>query len=381
MVTTALHVKRCEVESTSSWRPPRERDFFEELVPDHRGWPEAPKSEPEFLDIVTLPSGHVAGVRMKLQEDPDERERSIILLIREEEGSSLFFTWKPVVWAVTAAGILTLLVWVPWIYRVTRRLGILTKGGESIAEGDFEVEIATRRLDEIGQLSRSLQKMAGKLDDLVSGQKRFLGDIAHELCSPLVRIRMGLGVLENQLNADDRKKLETVGGEVEELSQLVNELLDFSKASIQPKSLAVTDINLEAFCSEVISREGAGEDIQLSIPGSLKLVTNEDLLRRALSNVVRNAVRYAKEIEIVVRERNGMIELEVCDRGPGISDDWLEHILEPFTRPDIARTREAGGAGLGLAIAKTCIESLKGRITASNRSEGGLSVLLKLPPS
>ena len=257
----------------------------------------------------------------------------------------------------------------------------ITEGAESIAEGDFEVEVATSRLDEIGQLSRSLQKMAGKLDDLVSGQKRFLGDIAHELCSPLVRIRMGLGVLENQLNADDRKKLETVGGEVEELSQLVNELLDFSKASIQPKSLAVTEINLEAFCSEVISREGAGEDIQLSIPGSLKLVTNEDLLRRALSNVVRNAVRYAKEIEIVVRERNGMIELEVSDRGPGISDDWLEHIFEPFTRPDIARTREAGGAGLGLAITKTCIESLKGRITASNRSEGGLSVLLKLPPS
>jgi two-component system sensor histidine kinase CpxA len=257
----------------------------------------------------------------------------------------------------------------------------ITKGAESIAEGDFEVEVATSRLDEIGQLSRSLQKMAGKLDDLVSGQKRFLGDIAHELCSPLVRIRMGLGVLENQLNEDDRKKLETVGGEVEELSQLVNELLDFSKASIQPKSLAVTEINLEAFCSEVISREGAGEDIQLSIPGSLKLVTNEDLLRRALSNVVRNAVRYAKEIEIVVRERNGMIELEVSDRGPGISDDWLEHIFEPFTRPDIARTREAGGAGLGLAITKTCIESLKGRITASNRSEGGLSVLLKLPPS
>ncbi|MDB4306496.1 ATP-binding protein [bacterium] len=76
-----------------------------------------------------------------------------------------------------------------------------------------------------------------------------------------------------------------------------------------------------------------------------------------------------------------MICFEVLDRGPGIPAEWLDQIFEPFTRPDTARTREAGGAGLGLAIAKTCIESLGGSISAKNRSEGGLIVVLEVPHS
>ncbi|MDB4323582.1 HAMP domain-containing histidine kinase [Akkermansiaceae bacterium] len=358
-----------------------EWDLEGDFMPGPGGWPESPGRKVDFLGIVTKESGRVAGVRMRLQENSDERVKSLVLLTREEEGSALFFSWKPLFWALVAVLLITLLVWVPWIYRVTRRLGILTRGAESISKGDFVVAVETKRKDELGDLSRSLQKMAGKLDELVSGQKRFLGDIAHELCSPLVRIRMGLGVLEHQLEPGDVKKLETIGGEVEELSQLVNELLDFSKASLKPKNLTKKAIELEPFCSEVIGRERVGQEISLKVPASLSLTTNEDLLRRALSNIIRNAVRYAEGIELKVAEKGDVICFEVLDRGPGIPAEWLDQIFEPFTRPDTARTREAGGAGLGLAIAKTCIESLGGSISAKNRSEGGLIVVLEVPHS
>ncbi len=164
----------------------------------------------------------------------------------------MFFTWQPLFWGLAGVLVLSLLVWVPWVYRMTRRLGILTRGAESISQGDFEVSVATNRTDEIGRLSRSLQSMAGKLDDFVSGQKRFLGDIAHELCSPLVRIRMGLGVLEHKLESEDYQKLESVNAEAAELSQLVNELLDFSKASLEPKNLKMESIKVAELCGEVL---------------------------------------------------------------------------------------------------------------------------------
>lgn len=297
-------------------------------------------------------------------------------------GNEIFFDWRPWIWALIVVLLVSALIWLPFVGRVSRRLRRLTTAAESISEGDFDVSVASERHDELGRLSRAVQRMANRLDDYLAGQKRFLGDIAHELCSPLARLRMSVGLLENRLPTESHGTLTSVNEEAEELSQLINELLDFSRASIAPSALPRHDVEVANLLEEVAEREGQGAAFEIEVDPELTIATNRDLLRRALANVVRNASRYAGTagpIELRASKRGQETVLQVKDRGPGIPDEWLEKVFEPFSRPERARTREGGGAGLGLAIARTCISGLQGKIRARNREGGGLSVELAIP--
>ena len=296
-------------------------------------------------------------------------------------GNEIFYDWRPWLWVIVGVLLVSALIWLPFVGRVSRRLRRLTSAAESISEGNFDVEVASRRTDELGRLSRAVQSMANRLDDYLKGQKRFLGDIAHELCSPLARLRMSVGVLESKIPEENHGNLNSIHEEAEELSQLVNELLDFSKASIAPAALPAHEVGLAELLEEVAGREGQGAVFKIDAAPDLQITTNRDLLRRALANVVRNANRYAGEagpIELCAEVKGDTASIQVRDHGPGIPEEWIEKVFEPFSRPERARTREAGGAGLGLAIAKTCVEGLGGRIRARNRNEGGLIVELEI---
>lgn len=296
-------------------------------------------------------------------------------------GNEIFYDWRPWLWAIAGVLLVSALIWLPFVGRVSRRLRRLTSAAESISEGNFEVEVASRRTDELGRLSRAVQSMADRLDDYMKGQKRFLGDIAHELCSPLARLRMSVGVLESKIPEENHGNLDSIHEEAEELSQLVNELLDFSKTSIAPAALPTHEVGLAELLEEVAEREGQGAVFKIDAAPDLHITTNRDLLRRALANVVRNANRYAGEagpIELCAEVTGDTASIQVRDHGPGIPEEWIEKVFEPFSRPERARTREAGGAGLGLAIARTCVEGLGGRIRARNRTGGGLVVELEI---
>lgn len=330
------------------------------------------------------PKKEMAAVHFWIK--PGNRKPHDLMLVvwKTDSASQVFFSWTPLICCLIGLLVLTAIIWVPFVYRITRRLGILTKGAESISEGNFEIDVASDRGDELGQLSRSVQRMAVRLDEYVTGQKRFLGDIAHELCSPLVRVRMGLGVLEHQLEKEEMAKLSNINEEVEELSQLVNELLDFSKASMRPATLELEDVDIRGLCEVVTVREAGDSDIHIHVAEGLMIRSRHDLLRRAIGNLVRNAVRYAGsegEIRVSALAMENSVSISVEDSGPGLPEPWLEKVFEPFSRPDEARAREAGGSGLGMAIAKTCVTSLGGKIHCENRKTGGLRVMINLPAS
>jgi two-component system sensor histidine kinase CpxA len=220
--------------------------------------------------------------------------------------------------------------------------------------------------------------MAHRLTGFVHGQKRFLGDIAHELCSPIARIQLALGILEQR--ADERQKsyVEDVREEVQHMSQLVNELLSFSKAELRRKEIQLHPVNLAAIAARVVDREAGGNsNVTVRIDPALEVVAQPDLLARALANVVRNALRYAGQAGSIVvsgRSDGHYATLSVSDQGPGLPAQELEKIFDPFYRLEPSRSRETGGSGLGLSIVKSCVEACQGKVTARNRQPSGLEI-------
>ncbi|RYD31934.1 MAG: HAMP domain-containing histidine kinase, partial [Verrucomicrobiaceae bacterium] len=229
-----------------------------------------------------------------------------------------------------------------------------------------------------------INHLAGRLERFVHGQRRFLGDIAHELCSPLARMQLGISLLERTVGADSQERVADVREEVEVMTQLVNELLSFSKAGLRARDLPLEAVPLADMAGNVISREASAGDVILTeIPETLTAMADAELLSRAVANLVRNALRYAGQagpVRISARPEEGHVALTVSDSGPGVPEAELERIFEPFHRPDTARTREAGGSGLGLAIVRSCAEACQGSVSAVNKPPSGLAVTIRLNP-
>ena len=224
--------------------------------------------------------------------------------------------------------------------------------------------------------------MAARLEEAFTGQKRFLGDTAHELCSPLARMEMALGVLEQRADGCEDALLADVHEEVRAMSALVDDLLVFSKASAGTRAATLQPVLLAQLAAGVISREaGATGSVTSDIPESLAVTADPALLARALANVIRNAVRYAGDagpIRLSAVERSHEALLSITDCGPGVPGEMLHRLFDPFFRPESARTRETGGTGLGLAIVKSCIEACHGSVAVKNLKPRGFCVEIRL---
>ena len=278
--------------------------------------------------------------------------------------------------------LLSVLFWFPFVRGITRSISQLTQATEQIAEGRFDVRVSPRRQDELGSLALSVNRMAERLAGFVTGQKRFLGDIAHELCAPLARLQMVIGILEQRADPASRSVVADAGDEVKEMSGLVNELLSFSKAGMKPQDVRCESVALAALAARVVERENGAGRVKVAVEEGLSAMAEPELLSRALANLVRNALRYAGDsgpITLSAERQGGEICLRVADSGPGVPEASLARIFDPFYRVEASRSRETGGVGLGLAIVKTCIEACRGRVIARNRKPSGLEVDLILP--
>jgi two-component system sensor histidine kinase CpxA len=207
--------------------------------------------------------------------------------------------------------------------------------------------------------------------------------VAHELCSPIARIQVSLGILDQRAQENQRKYVEGVQEEVEHMSGLVNELLLFSRTQLNTPTTPLTRVNVAETVRRVLGREaGEGAHVETHLDEHTEVLSHPEYLFRSLANVLRNAIRYAGEsgpIVISAEEKEGMVSITVSDNGPGIPEAELESVFRPFYRPEFARQRETGGVGLGLAIVRTCIEACGGAVLCRNRSPKGLEVEIKLP--
>jgi two-component system, OmpR family, sensor histidine kinase CpxA len=297
-------------------------------------------------------------------------------------GHGLFFDLRPWLVAVFGAAVFSALFWLPFVRGITRSVAQMTQATQQIAEGRFDVRVDARRGDELGALGQAVNSMAQRLDGFVTGQKRFLGDTAHELCSPLARLRVALGILEERVDAARQPDVARANEQAEEIAGLVNELLSFSKASLGAARIKLEAVSLQGILDTAARRETAdGSRIEVNVPADLRAQAEPELLTRAVANLLRNAVRYAganSPITIAAEQRDGNVMVTVADQGPGIPEDELQRIFDPFYRLDASRDRQTGGVGLGLAIVKTCVEACQGTVVAANRTPHGLQVTITL---
>ena len=295
----------------------------------------------------------------------------------------LLFDYKPWLAVVIVVILLSVACWLPLIRGLTRSISQLTSATGAIAQGRFETRLSVNRRDELGQLSQAINHMAERLSGFVYGQRRFLGDIAHELCSPIARIQVALGVLEQRAEDNQKEYVLGVQEEVEHMSGLINELLSFSKAGMNASTTPLTRVNVADTVRQVLQREANHEArIETHIDGQLEVIAHPDYLFRSVANIIRNAIRYAGEagpIAVSASEKGGVVSITVADNGPGIPASELEEVFKPFYRPEFARQRETGGVGLGLAIVRTCVEACGGTVKCRNRSPKGLEAEIRLP--
>jgi two-component system sensor histidine kinase CpxA len=309
----------------------------------------------------------------------------VILVARSTSISAggLVFDPKPWIWLGLAAVVFSLLFWFPLVRGITRSLAQITQATRRIADGRFDVRVSTSRRDELGQVGEAVNEMAARLDGFVTGQKRFLGGVAHELCSPLARLQMALGVLDQRVTAEHAGYVKSASEKAEQMAALIAELLSFSKASFGGSAVHLQPVNVREACEEAVRREECpAPGVRLDIPADLAVAADRDLLVRALANLLRNAQRHAPQagpIELGARRGNGEVAIHIADSGPGVAEDELPKIFDAFYRVDSSRDRQTGGAGLGLTIVRTCIESCGGTVTARNRKPHGLEVSIQLP--
>ena len=359
----------------------RKRRSIERKRPRQEG---APDQKPLLMMRTRQPTLYWTGIRIPLVLEPSRPPARAFLLTVSDSVTGNGFFFNPLPWIFVAAAVILIsaLLWIPLVRNITRPLSRMTLAAEEIARGRFDVSIHEPRADEIGRLARAIKHMTSRLSAFVKGQKRFLGDVAHELGSPIARIQFGLGALEQRVEKESRQRVVDVLEDVDHLSKLVGELLAFTRADMKSNTMKLEKIDLLPVVQTAVKREiTAAAEIITSIDPGIRVLASPELLTRALANLLRNAVKYAGSsgpIYISAKKRKSVVEIEVRDNGPGVPDDLLDQLFEPFFRPEPSRDRYSGGVGLGLAIVKTCVETCKGKVSVANLKPNGFVVTIIL---
>ncbi len=262
-----------------------------------------------------------------------------------------------------------------------------------LADGNLAARASNRlvrRRDELGDLGSDFNTMAGRLQSMVAAQHRLLGDISHELRSPLARMSVALELARKRAGIDARGALDRIEHEAETLNEMIGHLLKLTRLESGTDGLQRTEVDLAQLVREVaddadFEARSRNRSVRVVSCDECSTSGTEELLRSAVENVIRNAVRYTAEeteVEVALKFQNGSENsaiIIVRDHGQGVPEEAMEKIFHPFYRTEDARDRESGGSGLGLAIASRAVRLHGGRVEAFNAATGGLEVTISLP--
>ena len=269
----------------------------------------------------------------------------------------------------------------------------LKEAARRFAAGDLAVRVRPklgRRSDEISRLALDFDLMAERIESLLRSQRTLLRDISHELRSPLARLNVALAFCRTGSEQEVARSLDRIEREADRLNEMIGHLLTLNRveSGIAPgekKAIDLAALVREVAADAEFEAKAANRKVELAPLAPCVIEGDAELLRRAIDNVARNAVRYTAEgtaVEIALRSPGQACErivIAIRDHGPGVPEAALPHLFTPFYRVGDGRERATGGTGLGLAITETAVRLHGGTVTAANAGGGGLVVEIAFP--
>ncbi len=274
---------------------------------------------------------------------------------------------------------------------LTAPIASLSRAVEALADGQLHTRVGTvvgRRHDEVGILARDFDRMAERVEGLVSGQRRLLGDVSHELRSPLARLTVALSLARQGSRPDVAEYFSRIDNETGRLDRLIEQLLTLARLESGVDHDLRERFDLEELVQEVVGdcdfeARAAGKRVVLEMCECASMTGLAELVRSAIENVVRNATRHTApgtSVEVGLRvEAQMTAHLSVRDHGPGIDETLTAEMFKPFWRNLGGQEEQVEGAGLGLAITDRIVRMHEGRVRATNVGDGGLVVTIDLP--
>lgn len=317
-------------------------------------------------------------------------ERGPYLLIEGAQSGGLRFF-------LSLAAVLLVVALVSWplVRAFAGPLERLTATSRALAGGNLSARSGIVRRDEVGELARALDEMAMRLEERIRSEKELFANISHEIRTPLARLRVALELCEDA-PGDAQQTIEHLygmGADLAELERLVDNVLTSARLDLVASGSAAIPLRSRAvdfggFFAEVaarFTRHHAGRFLEQKITPALPSgLVDPELLNRVCDNLLDNAVKYSapgSPVTLTVADEGGQIRVEVTDCGEGVPEEDLPHLFEPFFRSDRSRSRQTGGAGLGLTLCKRIIEAHGGKITARLNKGKGMTIFFELPVS
>lgn len=270
----------------------------------------------------------------------------------------------------------TLFILYVLIRRLFRPIARISRQVADIGAGELDRPIEIRGEDELAQLALGINDMSLRIKSMLESKAGLLLAISHELRSPMTRMRVNLELLND---SETRNKLIE---DIREMEHLVSNILESERLNTSHAPLNKTNLDLAEVIKTVIAEQFSENDIKQDL-NPVKITLDEVRIRLLIKNLLDNACRYSTDanqvVEIKLRQQNDFVTIEVSDHGPGISEDDLTHITEPFYRSDTARQRSTGGYGLGLFLCQLIVKAHQGAIEIQSRLGEGTVVTVRLP--
>ena len=254
-------------------------------------------------------------------------------------------------------------------WHLTQPLRQLQNVANKVAQGELDTVFPViKNSDEITQLARAMQLMVISLKNMLNNQQRLLSDISHELRSPLTRLGLALAI--NKKHAGESKELQRIELETSRIELMIAEMLNLSRMQLSPdhkENIALNEFLEELFLDAKFEANESGKTFLYPKLDTIKINIYPELAYRAIENIIRNAIKYAKQtVSVEITINNNEIILSIKNDGPLIPESELSNIFRPFYRLNESRERETGGVGLGLSIAENAMFKHGGKIWAEN---------------
>lgn len=278
----------------------------------------------------------------------------------------------PSIAAMTVTGVLLVVIVVVMVRRITKPLDQLTQAADRLGRGEAVEPLAASGPSDIRRTTQAFDRMRERLERFVQDRTRMLAAISHDLRTPLTALR-----LRAEFIADPESK-ERMLATIDEMNEMIEATLAFAREEAAREDTGTVDLSalIEGVCADFTDLD---EDVSFAPDGRAPYACRPVALKRAVRNLVENAVRYGRRAEVELHQNGDTFRIVVSDDGPGIPEQRLEQVFEPFIRLDESRSQDGGGIGLGLSIVRSIARSHGGEVALENRAEGGLRATITLP--